>query len=279
MALSTIQTIAGIQSSLARLANRITIYKEFLYKKVHNEDLGISSMAEWEAICPTEAEVEVVEKLIISLTNRITGKNPDIDVWESMHSFCTNNEGKKSEYWERQHEYFRWSLIWIERSRTFIEFLVGIDSAAGEVREKVSPNQETHDVTNYDVALSFAGEDRAYAKNLAELLRDAEFTVFYDEYEQASLWGRNLYTHLSDVYQNKARYCVMFLSENYAKKLWTKRERESAQARAFKESREYILPLRLDDTSIPGIEDTVGYLDLRQLSVRDVFQLLLEKLR
>lgn len=279
MAFSTVQAIAGIQSSLDRLVNRITIYREFLDKKVHNQDPGIHSMAEWEAICPTEAEVEVVEKLIKSLANRITGGNPDIDVWEPMHSFCTKNESKKGEYWEQQHEYFRWSLIWVERSRTFIDFLVGMDSAAGEARELMPASQEAQGVTNYDVALSFAGEDRAYAKELAELLRDAEFTVFYDEYEQSSLWGRNLYTHLSDVYQNKARYCVMFLSEHYAKKLWTKRERESAQARAFKDSSEYILPLRLDDTSIPGIEDTVGYLDLRQLTVRDVFQRLLEKLR
>lgn len=136
-----------------------------------------------------------------------------------------------------------------------------------------------HDVPRYDVALSFAGEDRDHARKLAELLRDNGFSVFYDEYEQATLWGRNLYSHLSDVYQNKARYCIMFISSNYARKLWTKRERESAQARAFRESREYILPLRLDDTELPGIEETVGYVDLRTTSHEEVLRLLTEKLR
>ncbi len=48
----------------------------------------------------------------------------------------------------------------------------------------------------------------------------------------------------------------MFLSRNYAAKLWTNHEREAAQARAFRENEEYILPIRLDDTEIPGILQT-----------------------
>ena len=79
------------------------------------------------------------------------------------------------------------------------------------------------------------------------------------------------------MYQNKAKYCLMFISEFYAKKLWTKREREAAQARAFRESIEYILPLRLDDTELPGIDPTVAYVDLRQTQ-EQVVRLILEKM-
>ena len=130
----------------------------------------------------------------------------------------------------------------------------------------------------YDVALSFAGEDRHYAEALAELLKNSRYKVFYDKYELARLWGKNLYTHLSSVYKDKAHYCVMFLSEHYARKLWTNHERESAQARAFAENEEYILPVRIDDTEIPGILPTVGYLDLRLISINKVYQALVEKL-
>lgn len=130
----------------------------------------------------------------------------------------------------------------------------------------------------FDVALSFAGEDRRHAKELADLLKSGGYTVFYDEYEQAELWGKNLYDHLSSVYKDKAHFCVMFLSQNYARKLWTRHERESAQARAFEESREYILPVRLDDTEIPGILPTVGYLDLREVSIEEIYQALRQKL-
>ena len=130
----------------------------------------------------------------------------------------------------------------------------------------------------YDVALSFAGEDRRYAKELADLLEADGYSCFYDENERANLWGKDLYKHLSSVYKDQARYCVMFLSENYAQKLWTNQERKSAQARAFQESREYILPVRLDDTEIPGILSTVSYLDLRLMTITEIYQNLVKKL-
>ena len=67
-------------------------------------------------------------------------------------------------------------------------------------------------------------------------------SVFYDEYEKADLWGKNLYDHLSDVYRKRARFCLMLLSKHYAAKQWTNHERQAAQARAFSENQEYILP-------------------------------------
>ena len=130
----------------------------------------------------------------------------------------------------------------------------------------------------YDVVLSFAGEDRQYAEELANLLDSDGYDVFYDKYEQAQLWGRNLYTHLSSVYKDKGRYCVMFLSEHYARKLWTSHELENAQARAFEENEEYILPVRIDDTEIPGILSTIGYLDLRSMSIAEIYENLALKL-
>jgi hypothetical protein len=67
--------------------------------------------------------------------------------------------------------------------------------------------------------------------------------------------------HLDEVYRNRARYCVVFLSQHYSRKVWTNHERESAQARAFEEHSEYILPVRLDKTEVPGIRPTTGYLE------------------
>ena len=130
----------------------------------------------------------------------------------------------------------------------------------------------------YDVALSFAGEDREHAEALRYLLIAGGYKPFYDEDELANLWGKNLYDYLSSVYKDRARYCVMFLSKHYERKLWTTHERQLAQARAFKENREYILPVRLDDTEIPGIPPTVGYLDLRMMTIEEVYEVLIKKL-
>ncbi len=114
----------------------------------------------------------------------------------------------------------------------------------------------------YDVCLSFAGEDRKYVRQVADELRRLGIRVFYDEYQEVDLWGKDLYEHLDDIYKNAARYCVIFVSNNYASKLWTNHERKSAQERAFKDSSDYILPARFDDTIVPGLRETVGYIDL-----------------
>lgn len=130
----------------------------------------------------------------------------------------------------------------------------------------------------YDVCLSFAGEDREYVERVAAALRAADVSVFYDRYYEVDLWGKNLYEHLSSVYRDQARYCVMFISRHYAEKLWTKQERRSAQERAFRESEEYILPVRFDDTEVPGLSSVTGYLSVRDRSPEDLAALILVKL-
>ncbi len=136
----------------------------------------------------------------------------------------------------------------------------------------------TDETRDYDVALSFAGEDRAYVEMVAENLKARGVRLFYDLYEKADLWGKDLYSHLSQVYRTKARFTLMFCSRHYAEKLWTNHERKSAQSRAFEESSEYILPARFDDTEIPGLLPTTGFLDLRNHSPIEVALLVCEKL-
>jgi len=130
----------------------------------------------------------------------------------------------------------------------------------------------------YDIALSIAGEDRAYAEALAEELKRRKIKYFYDDEEKHNLWGKNLYPYLSDLYQNEAHYCVIFISKHYATKRWTNHEREAAQARAFQENEEYILPIRLDNTELPGILPTVAYLEWPPETAETVADLIARKL-
>ena len=129
----------------------------------------------------------------------------------------------------------------------------------------------------HDVCLSFAGENRRYVKAVAKELKALGVRVFYDKYETTRLWGKDLYTHLDEVYSRAARYCVIFVSKAYKNRLWTNHERQSAQARAFREHEEYILPARFDDTKIPGIRDTIGYVDLREHKARAFAHLVARK--
>jgi hypothetical protein len=102
----------------------------------------------------------------------------------------------------------------------------------------------------YHVALSFAGEDRKYVDEVAKRLQKDGVKVFYDKFEETKLWGKDLYSYFSDIYQNQAFFTIMFISEAYKEKLWSNHERKSAQSRAFSENREYILPAFFDTSTM-----------------------------
>lgn len=132
----------------------------------------------------------------------------------------------------------------------------------------------------YEVAISFAGEQRREAEQLARCLRSNGVSVFFDEFEDAQLWGKDLFIHLSNVYSKQAHYCIIFASSAYAQKAWTTHERQSAQARALQEKgNEYILPVRFDETPIPGLMPTIGYLDIRQYGVEGICNAFIRKLK
>jgi hypothetical protein len=130
----------------------------------------------------------------------------------------------------------------------------------------------------YDVVLSFAGEDRAYVEQVADFLNERGVVVFYDKYEQETLWGKDLAEHFNSIYRQQARYCIMFISSRYAEKVWTRHERRAALARAMAERVEYVLPVRFDNTEIPGLNPTVGYLDLRGMTPAQLGESVLRKL-
>lgn len=136
----------------------------------------------------------------------------------------------------------------------------------------------TESYFEYDVGLSFAGEQREYVEQVANELTSRGIHVFFDDYERGTLWGKDLYVHLRDIYEHMCRFCVIFVSKEYAAKVWPNRERQSAQARALEDKQEYILPARFDDTPIPGLLDTVGYVDLKQTSPLELSNLVEGKL-
>jgi hypothetical protein len=130
----------------------------------------------------------------------------------------------------------------------------------------------------YDVCLSFAGEQRDYVERIALSLKDEGLRVFYDQDKDiaAKLWGRDLGEVLDYVYREGSRFCLMFISADYAEKAWTRHERRSALARAIQED-EYVLPARFDDTELPGFQPTIGYVDLREIAPATLVEFVLKK--
>jgi len=135
-----------------------------------------------------------------------------------------------------------------------------------------------HDPFEFDVAVTFAGEDKAIAEELAVQLASRKWSVFLDSYTPDQPWARDVLDHLVNLYARKARYCVLLISCHYPLKSWTKSERRQVQERGFRDVEEYLLPFPLDDTIVPGLEEIARDREMHLSSIERIAELLNHKL-
>ncbi|WP_081770295.1 TIR domain-containing protein [Brevibacterium sp. VCM10] len=135
---------------------------------------------------------------------------------------------------------------------------------------------------DFDIVVSFAGEDRELVAELVDKCKSKGYSVFYDEDEVASLWGEELTEYFANVYENRSRAAIMFISEYYADKPWTTHERRSILVRALGQaanrSSPYVFPIRIDDTDLPGLRSSVSYVDSRKYSVDEIVTFIEKKI-
>ena len=133
--------------------------------------------------------------------------------------------------------------------------------------------------TPIDVALSFASEERAYVQIVNRCLLDAGVSVFYDENQTATLWGLNGTERFTEIYAREAFRVVMFISAHYVSKGWPTVERRAALGRLIEDpASNHILPVRFDDTPVPGLDpqrifvraDQTGPIDLASLILHNL---------
>src|SRR5260370_2171007 len=110
----------------------------------------------------------------------------------------------------------------------------------------------------YEIAISFAGENRQFVGDVARELDSKGVRVFYDEFERVRLLGKDLVAYFGEVYGKQARFCAMFISEHYIRKAWTQLERQHAQSRALTEKDEYILPFPPAAPHVPPLPPTLA---------------------
>jgi len=130
----------------------------------------------------------------------------------------------------------------------------------------------------FDVALSFAGEDRAFVEAVVMGLAPTGCRVFYDADREWEWWGEDLVEYFDQIYRLRSRYAILFVSRHYAAKMWTRHERRSALARGLQQVEPYVLPIRLDDTALDGLRPTVGYLDARRVGIDGIVAAICAKL-
>ena len=133
-------------------------------------------------------------------------------------------------------------------------------------------------VCDYDIAMSFAGEDRIFVEEVAHILLNFGFKVFYDYELKSLLLGKNLSQFLQLIFKDCSRFAVIFISENYLSKSWCELELASSLVRAAKEKYDYILPIMLDETKCDSIGSDIGYISAQNLSPKELAAILVKKL-
>ncbi|MDD2465923.1 MAG: TIR domain-containing protein [Desulfobulbus sp.] len=109
---------------------------------------------------------------------------------------------------------------------------------------------------DWDFAISFAGENRALAKTIADQLEALDCTIFYDQYYEANYLGKAWSQQFKEIFGTKARYVVCLLDSHHSEKIWPTFEREIFSPRVKDAA---VIPVYLDGTSFVGIpKDIVG---------------------
>lgn len=124
------------------------------------------------------------------------------------------------------------------------------------------------DAENYefDFALSFAGENRALAKTIADLLLLLDCTVFYDAHFEGNYLGKTWSKQFQDIFGKKTRFIVCLLDVNHRDKIWPTFERECFMPRVTDDA---VIPVYLDDSVFIGIPKDIIGIDFKNKDMKD----------
>lgn len=144
-----------------------------------------------------------------------------------------------------------------------------------DVRRKIHIRNDEYP---WDVAVSFAGEDRPVVLEFVRKLEEKGIFPFYDFNHQAQLWGVDLQKKLADIYANDALYMVIFISSRYPEKDWTRFEFEIGKSAGQKRPDTYILPIIIEDVPMVGLANTLGKVFLKDHDIPYCVDLLAARL-
>lgn len=113
----------------------------------------------------------------------------------------------------------------------------------------------------FDAAISYAAPDIKIADEIYAALTNKKFNVFYDRGGRseikADMWGKYLDDYLTEIFRDRVRFCIILVSKSYINRAWAGVERKAARHRQIVEQREFILPISLDGSYLPNMEDDV----------------------
>jgi Subtilase family/TIR domain len=134
----------------------------------------------------------------------------------------------------------------------------------------------------FAVAFSFAGEQNDYVERVWKALRLygrlPRRRIFYHKVLEGELSRPNLDVYLQDIYLNQTDLLVVFLSAEYATKEWTGLEWRVVREMIKQKKSSAVMPIRFDETDIPGLFSIDGYVSAAGREPEDVADDILDRL-
>ena len=127
----------------------------------------------------------------------------------------------------------------------------------------------------YDVALSYAGENEKFVRDVYRHLRAENLKVFFAPLRAGALWGKDE-REFQAVYGPASRFVMPFISQHYATKEWPRLEFRAARKEARKRTGDFLLPVRLDSAKMPGLSAKLQYVEGRRHSAREIARMLID---
>ena len=133
----------------------------------------------------------------------------------------------------------------------------------------------------YDIAVSFAGEQREYVRTTVTACKARGLRVFFDEDKTNEWWGKNFIQEQRRAYSSQTRFFVPFFSSDYLAKPIPMDEFSSAMMTAVKLGGGYILPVIIGNADVPPelLHPHIGYLRSEHFTAEQLADELVKKVR
>ena len=133
----------------------------------------------------------------------------------------------------------------------------------------------------FDVALSFPGEVRPLVDEVAGYLERliGPNAYFYDNNYVSQLARPALDVLLQDIYRNRAKLIVVFLSADYQQKNWCGIEFRAIRDIIAEREHQRIMFIRTDDGAVEGVFATDGYVDARKHNAASLAKFIQERVQ
>jgi tetratricopeptide (TPR) repeat protein len=132
----------------------------------------------------------------------------------------------------------------------------------------------------FRIALSFAGEKRAFVEQTAAALarRFGRDKILYDKYHEAEFSRARLGRYLPKLYHEKSDLVLVVLCRDYERKEWCGLEWDAAFDLLKRRREDEVMLSRFDHATVEGLYSDAGFTELDDKTPEDFAALILERL-